>query len=467
MKFELGFTGSGRRNLIIAIIALVVIASITAIIIRYQSRSTYQFPPAPSDTPNGTNLTTAIAACTTNYRQAIAQGLSDSPEPKSVCVQNAVNTYFTAKCPFVTTGSVPSTSANPPQTQAQVDAYNQYAGVGNVSPVGGDAAAVTSSTQYINLVNAPGALTAATVTRARKADLTGPTRKYIETACPGFYKPADVNASDFTSIYTAWGVATGASAPTTAGEFGFYAPSVTTASVTTWASYAATPITVTSASTADASVTTTKTLTVTGNFPTVLTNAKVKVTGITGVVLGTTTAASPSSIVLTYPSQIVPIIAAGAAINMSTASAINSVTFPSGGAPVPIPNTTNTPTTAITSVTLALGSALDSSLVVGSQVLISGSTISGQILINSITNNTTIVISFPSQVFPILPTGSTIESIIETPYAMPLVAGSTLYNKIGTMAGQKMFNWQIAQVIGPGTYWNNSAGNGSAIAWGA
>jgi len=463
MKFELGFTGPGRRNLIIAIIALVVIASITAIIIRYQSRSTYQFPPASTDTSAGTStLTNAIAVCTTNYRQAIAQGLSDSPQPKSVCVQNAVNNYFTAKCPFVTTGTAP-----PLTDTVATAAYNQYTGIGNITPVGGDAAAVTSSTQYINLVNVvPNGLTAAIITRARKADLTGPTRKYIETACPNFYKPADVNASDFTAVYKAWRVALATSTlPTTAGEFGFYAPSVTTASVTTWASYAATPITVTLATAVDAAVTTTKTLTVTGTFPTALSNAKVKVTGITGVVTGTAVASS-SSIILTYPSQTVPSIAAGTAINMSTASAISSVTFATGGAAVPIPNTTNTPTTVITTVTLVIASALDSSLVVGSQVLISGSTISGQILITSI-NNLIIGLSFPSQVFPILPTGSTLESIIETPYAMPLVAGSTLYNKIGTMAGQKMFNWQIAQVIGPGTYWNGATAGSSAIAWGA
>ena len=464
MKFEFGFSGPGRRNLIIGLVALVVIASIVAIIIRYQSRSTYQFPPAAGDTTNGTStLTNAIAVCTTNYRTAIAQGLSDSTPSKTICVQNAVDAYFTTKCPFVTTGTVP-----PLTDTVATTAYNQYTGIGaGITPVGGDAAAVTSSTQYINLVNSvPTGLTSAIVTRARKADLTGPTRKYIESACPNFYKPADSTGSDFTTVYKAWRVAPATSTlPTTAGEFGFYAPSVTTASVTTWASYAATPITVTLATAVDAAVTTTKTLTVTGTFPTALSNAKVKVTGITGVVTGTATASS-SSIALTYPSQIVPIIAAGTAINMSTASAISSVTFASGAA-VPIPNTTSTPTTAISTVRLTLGSALDNSLVVGSQVLISGSTISGQVTISTISaDRLTIEIGFTSQVFPILPTGTTIESIVETPYATPLVSTSIAYNKIGTMSGQKMFNWQIAQVVGPGTYWNSTTAGTSAIVWG-
>jgi hypothetical protein len=360
-----------------------------------------------------------------------------------------VTRYFNRKCQFVVDGTAP-----PATNTIAKAAYDTYTNT--------DAPAVTGSTQYINFGfgTLPQGLTSAIVTKARKADLTGPTRKYIETACPGFYKPAEPTntAGDFTAKYVAWKKI----ASSTAGDFGFDASLVTAANIITWASKAATPITVPEIA-ADASATTTKTITVTGTFPEQLSNAKVKVAGITGVVLGTATAGS-SSIVLTYPSQTVPVIPAGTAINKSTASGITSVTFATGSA-VPVPNTTNTPTTAITSVTLTLASTLDSSLTTGSQVLISGSTISGPITISSI-NNTSVVITFISQVFPILPTGSTIESVIETPLATPLVPASTLYNKIGTMAGQKMFNWQIAQVIGPGTYWNGATAGTSAITWG-
>jgi len=465
MKFEFGFSGPGRRNLIIGLVVLIVIASIITVVVR--SRSKYQFAPTAADDTDGPSLTTAIAACTTLYRQALQQGLSDSsPVSKSQCVQNAVTDYFGKKCPFVVDGTAP-----PATNTVATAAYNQYTGSGGVMG-GGDAAAVTASTQYINLGfgTLPAPLTAAIVTKARKADLTGPTRKYIETACPGFYKPADQTGSDFTTIYKAWKVASATSQtpPTTAGEFGFHAPSVTPASVQTWANKAATPITVALEVTADPAGTTstTKTISVTGTFPEVLTNAKVKVAGITGVVTGTAAAGS-SSIVLTYPSQFVSKISAGTVINKSTASGILSVTFATGGA-VPIPNTKDTPTIDILTVTLNLSSPLDSSLTTGSQVLISGSTISGVITLGTIdAARTTVVINFSGQKFPILPTGSTIENVIETPYASPLIAGSTLYNKVGTMSGQKMFNWQIAQVIGPGTYWNSSTAGTSAVQWGS
>jgi hypothetical protein len=449
MKFELSLSGTGRRNLIIGLVVLVIVISVVVVVIR--SRSKYAFPltGADANAAEGVDLTTKIAACTTLYRQALQQGLTDSPTPKAQCVQTAVTDYFNSKCRFVVDGTAPPST----NTTAKA-AYDTYTNT--------DAPAVTGSTQYINFGfgTLPQGLTSAIVTKARKADLTGPTRKYIETACPGFYKPAEPTntAGDFTAKYVAWKP----TASGTTGDFGFDASLVTAPNIITWANKAATPITVPEIAADTAGTTSnTKTITVTGTFPETLTNAKVKVAGITGVVLGTATAGS-SSIVLTYPSQTVPLIPAGTVINKSTASGITSVKFATGSA-VPIPNTSNTPTSDISTVELALDTALDSSLTTGSQVLISGSTLSGQIKIGTTisADRRTVSIDFTAQKFPILPTGSTIESVIETPLATPLVPASTLYNKIGTMSGQKMFNWQIAQVIGPGTYWNG------AITWGA
>lgn len=448
MKFEFGFSGPGRRNLIIGLIILVVLGSIITVVLRSRSKYSYPLTGPDATAAEGVDLTAAIAACTTKYRQALQNNQTDSTPTKSVCVQTAVTTYFNRKCQFVVDGTAP-----PPTNTTATTAYNTYTNT--------DAPAVTGSTQYINLGFGalPTGLTSTIVTKARKADLTGPTRKYIETACPGFYKPADSTntAGDFTAKYVAWRP----TVSTTAGDFGFDASLVTPANIIAWANKAATPITVPEiAADAAGTTSTTKTVTVTGTFPETFTNSKVKVAGITGVVLGTATMGS-SSIALTYPSQTVPLISAGTAINKSTASGITSVTFASGGA-VPIPNTTSTPTTDISTVTFALDTPLDSSLTTGSQVLISGSTLSGQITIGTISaDRRTVSINFTLQKFPILPTGSTIESVIETPLATPLVTGSTLYNKVGTMAGQKMLNWQIAQVIGPGTYWNG------AISWGA
>lgn len=567
MKFEFGFSGPGRRNLIIGLVVLVVIASIIVIVVR--SRSTYQFPIPASDTSSeGSTLTSAISACTTKYRQALQSNLTDSTPTKAQCVQTAVAAYFNSKCPFVATGTAPSVAAG--QSTAQVTAYTAYAG--SAATGGGNAGAVTGSEQYINLLRTlTHGVTSTIVTKSRKADLTGPTRKYIETACPGFYKPPDANSTDFTSVYTSWtNSSSSASVPTTASSFGFYSPNVTAPRVYEWALKAGTPITVSTAVAADEGASTTKTISVSGSLQASL-SAKVKVAGITGDVTATATAGS-TSITLTYTSQTVGAIAAGTVVNKSTASAINSVTFATGGA-VSIPNTANTPTTAITSVTLTVGSALDDSLMVGSQVLISGSTISGPITIASI-SGTAIGISFNSQVFPILPTGSVIENVVETPLASPLVTSvpvyvtsagggsaaaatslaltvnatgtaatvalpttaataivvtvptvtfpaaavvlkayinvggttltllsfasngsaasvtwptipggtvifdsagnpfittltsNTLYNKVGTMAGDKMLNWQIAQVVGPGTYWNSATAGTSAITWG-
>ena len=572
MKFEFGFSGPGRRNLIIGLIALVIIASIIVIVLR--SRSTYQFPiPVSDNSAEGGTLTSAIALCTTNYRQALQQGLTDSsPTPKTVCVQNAVTNYFNSKCRFVVEGTVP----NADNGQAAVNAYNQYTGGGGISG-GGDAGAVTGSTQYINLgIGAPpNGLTPALVTKARKADLTGPTRKYIGNACTGFYKPADSTATDLSAIYISWT----SSASTVANAFGFDASKVTGPRVYEWAIKAGTPITV--AADVASGITA---FTVSPSFSLALTSAsKVKIGSTTYTVAANPVPTISSFSVTTAPTST---ITAGTSINISTASAISSVAFPvitpNGStfdttnasppatpyytADINIPNTSGNPS-SIYYAKLNLANVLTESLAAGSQVLISGSTLSGQITIHSIDQQRlTVVVKWSAaQSFPILPPGSTIENVIETPMALPLVTSvpvyvttayttgatssssitlavnagatglsstaavvtvptvtfpvaaavlkasisgtnltlsafgaggtaaatitwptipagtvifdsvgmpfvtsgtNTLYNQVGTMAGQKMLNWQIAQVIGPGTYLNGGSPSTSAVAWG-
>ena len=561
MKFD--FKGPGRKKILIGIIISIILITIVVIVI-FRRRAKYQYPvEGPDQTLNitidstTTNLPTAIAACTTKYRQAIQQGLTDSTPSKTQCIQTAVNAYFTAKCPFITTGAAPDNTA----TAGMKDAYVQFSGIGTKSDGttvsgGGDAGAVTGSQQYVNLGygTPPNGVTIPMVTRARKADLTGPTRKYIATACNGFYTPPDgVGPNDFSTTYTSWQVFT--SAP--ASGYGFYAPYVTTPRIYEWALKAGTPITVSQEVPADTSATTTRTINVSPPFGTIPTQGtKIKLSGVTysgTITVGT--GSTVSSLVLSYPSQVFPTIPVGTSVNKSTVVAINSVTFGSGSAtPLPI---TSPPTTPMTSVTLNLAEALDASLVKDSQVLLSGTTLTGSVTIGSYTpGTTTVIVNFNSQNFPLMPSGATIENVIETPYATPLVApppvyvktdkaaGSTgassttvtvnaggttssttlgaspvivtiptitftgasvikaslsgttltlssyaaggtlatitwpaipagtiifdstgapfmtaagttndLYSKIGTMGTQKMYNWQIAQVVGPGTYW--------------
>jgi hypothetical protein len=559
MKFDLTFPGR-KKLIIIGVIVLLVVIGIIVVIVR--SRSKYMFPDA-SDTSagGGSTLVNAIAACTTKYRAALQQSLTDSTPPKAQCIQDAVNNYFTAKCPFVfTPGTAPTVGTN---GQAAVTAYNTFMGIGLAAGTTGDAAKVTGDNSYINLVSAPtpanGVLTN-WVLGARKADLTGPTRKYIAAACTGFYKPADSTVTDPSTSYSGWTIAS--VAPTSG--YGFYPTYVTAPRIYEWALKVATPVTVTTDVAAVAAVASgtagTKVIYITPALTTALTNAKIKLAGLVISQVFTTTAAiGASSLTLNYTGDgiAIPIIPAGTAVCLSTTSAVSSVTV--GSTVVPLG--TAPPTSAVSEMILTLSAALDSSLVVGSSVLLSGSTITGPITIKSINDGATrvnVTVQWsPAQTVPILPPGLTIESVLDNPIAVPLISSNpgpvyvtaekaavastatgqvyavnlgtgiptttgaiiipslfpttttftasalgatsvtltpnaavawpivpvgtmlfktsdgtpvtvatapSLYNKVGTLNGQKMYNWQIAQTVGPGTYW--FSGSTNQIVWG-
>lgn len=436
MKFEFG---PGQKKLIIGLIFLVVL--VTIVVVVFRRRAKYVFPIAAGDTSNeGGILTTAIAACTTYYRTALQQGSSDSTPPKNVCIQNAVNTYFSAKCPFVVNGTAPSSTSIPPASQTALDAYSKYIGVAQTgaSPTlsvtaGGESGAVTGSSGYISLGmgTLPNSLTSDIVTRARKADLTGPTRKYIATACPNFYTPADGSTDFSDTVYKTW---SSGNPPTPTGTvtYGFNGSLVNGPKVYEWAIKAGKAITVTTGiaaadTAAGVTSTTTKTIIV-DNAVTIATNTKVKLSGIGGIFTASTSGSS-TTITLSYDAAGTggnpgfPAIPVGTTINKYTGSAISTA----AGSALPY-----TSTSATTSLTLTLASALDDSIVAGagttgSQVLISGAQITGAVYVtniaadNSGNSRRSVTIGFTSSQTPAIPLGATIENILDIPYATPLV----------------------------------------------
>ena len=557
MKFDLSVLG--RKKVIIGVIVLLILVSV--IVIVFRSRSKYQFPIASSDTSaEGSTLTGAIASCTTLYRTAIQQGLADSTPPKAKCIQDAVNAYFSSKCSFVFSGTPPSSGTS------QASYYNTYTNT--------DSPAITSSSQYVNLAMGTTALTNGVtldmVLKARKSDLTGPTRKYINAACPGFYIPADTTLTDLSAIYALWTSVNVIPANPAAGTslYGFATGSVTAAKVYEWAIKAATPITISGIASSPSPTTTSATFNISPALGVAITtNTKFKIAGILGDVTVGATSAGATSLAGTFTTQsAVPgtgtsTVSANTPLMKSTASTISSVTVSGGSAVAPPFGTASVPTTATTSATLTLGSALDDSIGTGTQVLLSGASITGPIYVSSGAGTSSVVISYNSQIFPGLPSGVTIENVMDIPLAVPLVAtlpvyvtttkatttaatdvvvvnaggttasgtalggasvnvlipsvtfGSTpatigatlaganltltaptsgqvwpaisagtvlfkssdnqpfitsvannLYNKIGTFGSQKMLNWQIAQIAGPGTYYLENSG--SKIAWG-
>jgi hypothetical protein len=151
---------------------------------------------------------------------------------KNNAYQTASDEYVQNKCPYGMRANDYLDSSGKPiivndPARAQYDAYRLTSGRG-ISKIQNDynpiitasssaAVAGTPLNYYINTL---------AVQQARKADITGATRAYLSTVCPGFY--TDVTGSTVEATYRAWNIG---STP-----YGYNAP--TQAKLNNWATYA-------------------------------------------------------------------------------------------------------------------------------------------------------------------------------------------------------------------------------------
>lgn len=180
------------------LIGIAVVAVILLIVNGLYRRSKYSFPPPASSTATlDTTLKTDLTTCETTYSQAYiaangdAAAITTARDALKTCVSGKVSTYVQQKCPY-TGGADPATMTpvNGPFGSGATTAWTAYQA---------DIRAIRVA--YAPFVLAPTdatttALTVENVRAARKADLTGATRKYLSTVCPsttgpGFYTSAD------------------------------------------------------------------------------------------------------------------------------------------------------------------------------------------------------------------------------------------------------------------------------------
>ena len=222
-----------RRHINIGIIALIILVVLILIVIRYRSRSKFVYPVPAGTTPEAadTSFSASLTTCQDTYNQALinAQGSASlilaADSARATCIANASNTFVTAKC---TVGGKKLSEGEEPTTgtpeKEQYDTYKRNLATVQAAYVTAQRLATTTN-DTMNL-NA-----------ARKADLSGATRKYIASVCPAFYTTGTAN---LTATYTAW--TTGESVTN-----GFRSSAVgsTMAAITAWADYAATTYSVT------------------------------------------------------------------------------------------------------------------------------------------------------------------------------------------------------------------------------
>lgn len=139
--------------------------------------------PASTFTANSTikpaykTLSDALDQCNINYQTGSTSyegttytGANAVEQAFDACITAKTSDYVKSMCPWTT---------NNPTSGSLLTAYNTFLN---------DSAAIRSA--YNGLINSiTDAVGISAVNAARKADLTGATRKYLSTVCPGFYAP--------------------------------------------------------------------------------------------------------------------------------------------------------------------------------------------------------------------------------------------------------------------------------------
>lgn len=244
------------RRILIGVTVVTLIALILVIMF-FRRRSKFEWP-TPTDA-TGTDLsqdqtlTTALNNAQDAYNvsmigiNAMSEGAAKTAailaaeRTLSDAIDAAITTYVSNKCSAVVAGTKPIDATG----GAAWDTYQT------------DLAAIGAA-YYPVIKTATGAVATETLA-ARKADITGATRKYIATACPKFYKTSTSDPSTGYKNWTAYTTETqytAATTPTT-GKIGFAADRITATNISNWADYAAVTTTSTTSVTVAAGATTT------------------------------------------------------------------------------------------------------------------------------------------------------------------------------------------------------------------
>lgn len=175
-------------------------------------------------------LTDALEVCN------IANALNPNASTFTTCIETQTTTYYNSMCPYLSTDPSAANGAPAAYVTAKTTLTNETAST----------SATSIGSAYTGLKNSASTAMTPVVNAARKADITGATRKYMATVCPNYYVTATGTATP--SNYTTWAVYATASA---AGASTYYFQTdrvkFTTAAektsvlskITEWAKYAA------------------------------------------------------------------------------------------------------------------------------------------------------------------------------------------------------------------------------------
>jgi len=216
----------------IGIAVVTILLILVALWYRRQTQSKYTFTQIKDDT-SVTEPYSNIVQCQVTYNTANLTATTDDTRRGLMndfnnCVRSNTFTYIDTKCRWVET--------DPTQGSTEYSAYTQFVSDQNAI-----------KTAYMDLITRSTENTTPTleiIEAGMQADITGASRRYLTSVCPGYFNTPN---GDPSSTYSSWSVVTGSTAPT---AYSFYAGStgkITAAMVNTWADKAARYTTPTSA----------------------------------------------------------------------------------------------------------------------------------------------------------------------------------------------------------------------------
>lgn len=169
--------------------------------------------------------TTNVTHCRDAYQNVLNTAGGNTSDPTVVaaattrdqCYQAQASAYVSARCIYLDTTQIPTTAGT---TVQNVDVFTAYTQMGNdissiqqvYQPIRNLVEALTNSTYTYGttvtvgsvVIPANTTISLTDVDNARKADVSGPTRRFYAQVCPGFFAPADGVSQDPTSTYIAW-----------------------------------------------------------------------------------------------------------------------------------------------------------------------------------------------------------------------------------------------------------------------
>jgi hypothetical protein len=162
------------------------------------SAATTDVPVGTVLTPAYTSLSDALEKC--NITQQNGGFPTADGKTFDTCVDDATQAYYSSMCPWT---SVTATASMPTSVAAAYTVYQNQ-----ISSTLQTADANSVGKAYVGIKNAANTNMVAIANAARKADITGATRKYLSTVCPNYYVTATGTATP--ASYANWGVYNGA-----------------------------------------------------------------------------------------------------------------------------------------------------------------------------------------------------------------------------------------------------------------